>query len=53
VNLYPVYSGNVTRIDLPQRVLRLKEGLRPWPVAFAGPFRVSVEGVKQTTPAHE
>ncbi len=51
VNLYPVYAGNVTRLDLPDRTLTLKEGPRPWPVTFAGPFRVSVEGVQQTSPA--
>jgi hypothetical protein len=51
VNLYPVYQGNVTRTDLPERTLRLKEGPRPGPVTFAGPFRVSVEDLKQTLPA--
>jgi RNA polymerase sigma factor (sigma-70 family) len=51
VDLYPVYPSNVTRTDLPQRVLRLKEGPRPWPVRFAGPFRVAVEDVRRKSPA--
>jgi RNA polymerase sigma factor (sigma-70 family) len=50
VGLYPVYSHDVASHGEYGKTIRLRKGPRPSPVTFAGPFRVTVEGV-ETKPA--
>ena len=46
VGLYPAYSDDVLSRGDYGKTIHLKKGPRPWPVTFAGPFRVTVEGVQ-------
>ncbi|HEY7153344.1 MAG TPA: sigma-70 family RNA polymerase sigma factor [Gemmataceae bacterium] len=46
VGLYPVYSDDVLSWGDSGKTIHLKKGPRPWPVTFAGPFRVTVEGMQ-------
>lgn len=45
IGLFPEYTRRSK-----QATLRLKEGPRPWPVTFAGPFLVEVTDVKDNAP---
>jgi RNA polymerase sigma factor (sigma-70 family) len=47
VDLYPVYPGGVVGEDPGDKKLRLEKGPRPRPAAFAGPFLVETEGIKE------
>ncbi len=49
--VYPVYPDGTTQSHSWDRTVRLKAGPRPLPIAFAGPFLVEVQEVKEFAPS--